>query len=105
MHHLPFGAFEELDIGAEHEIGRDADHIVEAFEVQARRVIGAHGEGIGVLETERSDQLHAVLRLGPARDLGDHRRARFGVLALHLVGPDCTGIIDIDLHLVAGDAR
>jgi hypothetical protein len=33
LHHLPFGAFEELDIGAEHEIGRDADHIVEAFEV------------------------------------------------------------------------
>ena len=64
-----------------------------------------HRQRIGVLEAEPAEHRDAVLVGEPLADLGQHLGARLDVGALHLVGPDRAGIIDVDVDLAGARAR
>ena len=100
LHRRPFGPLEKFEIGAERQLRRDAHEIVERRDALrlGRRVL--HRKGIGILEPQRAEQPNLRRLRRPIADRRDHRGACRNVAALHLVGPDRAGIIDIDVDRV-----
>jgi hypothetical protein len=79
--------------------------------IPGEHVLGAHAEGVGVLEAERRRDRDRALAAQELPDLGEHARAVLGQLrALHQRRPDGARVLDVDVDLiraqgVEGDRR
>ena len=77
--------------------------IGQALDVQRVGAVGAHGEDVRVLETERTVKRDVVFAREPVAELIQHRLTARHIMAMHFVGPQRAGIIDIHIDALAGE--
>ena len=98
-------AFEKLQVAGDAEFAGVFGQVVDGANAELGRVGAAHGQGVGVLETELAEAFDAVFFAQEFGGLGVGDVAVFRVLAFHQGGPDVAGVVDaaIDLVVLQGE--
>ena len=78
-----------------------AGEVFDGLDLPGLGIVVTHGQGVGVFESQRPEQADAVLLLEVLGGLPQHLVAAGPGVALHGVGPERAGVVDVDVH-VAG---